>query len=88
MLLAPSAAVAERVNPLDEQPAVRHRLLLVAKRFELTPLFESTLNADFRHFLGGGLKLEYHLSDMLSFGAIGVFSTEDTPIPSARSGTE
>ncbi len=75
LALAPSVAAADRANPLDDQPAVRHRLLLVAKRFELTPLFESTLNADFRHFLGGGLKLEYHLSDMLSIGALGVYAT-------------
>jgi outer membrane beta-barrel protein len=66
---------AERArNPLDDQPAVRHRLLLVKGRLELTPLFESTVNADFRHILGGGAKLEYHLSDMLSFGVIGVYS--------------
>lgn len=56
-------------------PAVRHRKLLVKKRFELTPLFESTINADFRHIVGGGLKTEYHLTDKLSFGALGVFST-------------
>lgn len=69
---APSVARAD--NTLDEQPAVRNRLLLVAKRLEATPLFESTINADFRAFIGGGLKLEYHLGDMLSIGAIGVFS--------------
>ena len=37
-----------------------------------TPLFESTINADFQHIVGGGLKLEYHLGDMLSIGVIGV----------------
>lgn len=72
---APRKAEERRRNDLAEQPAVRHRLLLVAKRFEATPLFESTVNADFRHFLGLGLKLEYHLSDMFSVGALGVFST-------------
>ncbi|HVV85190.1 MAG TPA: hypothetical protein VHE35_19145 [Kofleriaceae bacterium] len=71
--LAPSIARAD--DKLDKQPAVRNRLLLVAKRLEATPLFESTINADFRAFIGGGLKLEYHLGDMLSIGAIGVFST-------------
>jgi outer membrane beta-barrel protein len=75
LLLAPSDAAAERKNPLDEQPAVRHRLLLVAQRFEVTPLFESTINADFRHIIGGGLKLEYHLNDMFSIGGIGVAAT-------------
>jgi outer membrane beta-barrel protein len=46
----------------------------VKGRFELTPLFESTVNADYRHILGGGAKLEYHLSDMLSIGVVGVYS--------------
>ena len=54
---------------------LRHRRLLVAKRFEATPLFESSVNADFRHIVGGGLKLEYHLSDKLSIGLLGVAST-------------
>lgn len=82
-LASPSSAFAEdapaigsqKRNYLEEQPAVRHRLLLVAKRLELTPLFESTINADFRHFIGGGLKIEYHLGDMLSIGGIFVGST-------------
>lgn len=60
---------------LKEQPAVRHRLLLVAKRLEATAMFESTINADFRHFIGGGLKLEYHLGDMFSIGGLIVGST-------------
>jgi outer membrane beta-barrel protein len=74
---APKAesTVTVRKNKLDDQPAVRNRLLLVKGRAEVTPLFESTINADFRHIIGGGAKLEYHLSDMWSFGAIGVFST-------------
>ncbi len=71
-LLSPAVAHADRA--LDQQPAVRNRLLLVAKRLEATPLFEATINADFRSIIGGGLKLEYHLNDMLSFGAIGVFA--------------
>jgi outer membrane beta-barrel protein len=64
-----------RQNDLQKQVAVRHRRLLVKNRLELTPLFESTINADFKHIVGGGVKLEYHFSDMLSIGAIGVGST-------------
>lgn len=84
VLAAPSIASADRTNDdLASQPAVRHRILLVAKRLEATPLFEATLNADFRHFVGGGLKLEYHMSDMLSFGVIGVGSASiDTALTS------
>ncbi len=72
----PSEAHAERrYNSLRTDPAVRHRRLLVSGRFEFAPLFESTINADFRHVIGGGAKLEYHLGDMLSIGVIGVYGT-------------
>jgi outer membrane beta-barrel protein len=74
--LAAAPAHAEpRTSDLAEQAAVRHRRLLVKKRFEFAPLFESTISADFRHIIGGGAKLEYHLSDMWSIGVIGVAST-------------
>lgn len=76
VLAVSSAAYSEpRKNSLAADVAVRHRRLLVKNRFEFTPLFESTINADFRHILGGGAKLEYHLSDMWSVGFIGVGST-------------
>lgn len=72
-LAAPGSASAERKSLLEGQPAVRHRMLLVRGRFEATPLFESTINADFKHTISGGLKLEYHFSDMWSFGALGAY---------------
>jgi len=76
LLAVISSAYAERrTNGLAKDVAVRHRRLLVKNRFELTPLFESTINADFRHIVGGGAKLEYHLGDMLSIGVVGVGST-------------
>jgi outer membrane beta-barrel protein len=68
-------AESRRLNSLHSDVAVRHRRLLVRNRFELAPLFESTINADYRHIVGGGVKLEYHLGDMLSVGVIGVGST-------------
>src|SRR6266576_1930858 len=77
-VLAVSAEVyaeGRRENTLATDVAVRRRRLLVKNRFELAPLFESTINADFRHILGAGAKLEYHLGDMLSIGVIGVAST-------------
>lgn len=73
--LGPDIALADRKNPLDGQPAVRQRKLLVKNRFEVTPSFESTINADYKHTVGGGLKLEFHVSDMLSFGAVGFYGT-------------
>lgn len=76
VLAVSGAAYAERrQNNLAADVAVRHRRLLVKNRFELAPLFESTINADFRHIIGGGAKLEYHLSDKLSVGVVGVAST-------------
>ncbi|MEO8840906.1 MAG: outer membrane beta-barrel domain-containing protein [Kofleriaceae bacterium] len=41
----------------------------------MTPLFESSIDADYQHTVGGGLKLEYHLGDMFSIGVVGVGST-------------
>lgn len=71
-----AAAEGRRLNGLRDDVAVRHRRLLVKNRFEVAPLFESTINAEFQHIVGGGLKLEYHLGDMLSIGAIGIGSTQ------------
>ena len=67
-------ADGRRQNDLAKQVAVRHRRLLVKNRFEVTPLFESSIDADFQHTVGGGLKLEYHLGDMFSIGVLGVGS--------------
>jgi outer membrane beta-barrel protein len=76
VLSVSSMAYADRrQSTLPTDVAVRHRRLLVKNRVELAPLFESTINADFRHIIGGGAKLEYHLSDKLSIGVIGVGST-------------
>lgn len=70
-----AAAEPRRHNDLAKDVAVRHRRLLVKHRFEVTPLFESSIDADFQHTIGGGLKLEYHLGDMFSIGVVGVGST-------------
>ena len=72
-LSAPAMADAYSAEALKEQPAVRHRLLLVKNRFEVTPTFEATINADFKQTLSAGLKVEYHLSDMLSVGVAGLY---------------
>lgn len=88
------AFAERRRNSLPDDVAVRHRRLLVKGRFEVTPFFESTMNAEFQHILGGGLKLEYHLSDMLSFGALVVGSTQlntkltDRIVPTLEANTD
>lgn len=80
ILATPASALAQDeddgrnvATSLAEQPAVRHRLLLVKGRFELTPAFEANVNADYKYTLSGGLRAEYHLSDMLSVGGIGFY---------------
>jgi hypothetical protein len=71
-VLAPSLAWA-RESPLEGQPAVRHKYELRASRFEITPTFEASISASFKHTLSGGLKLEYHITDNFSIGAMGFF---------------
>lgn len=94
LALSGSAYAERRQNSLAGDVAVRHRRLLVKHRFEVAPLFESTINADFRHIIGGGAKLEYHLSDMFSVGVIGVASTSlntklvDKIVPSLEMDTD
>ncbi len=44
-----------------------------SRPLELTPAFEANVNADYKYTLSGGLRAEYHLSDMLSVGAIGFY---------------
>lgn len=66
---APSIAHA-RKSPLAGQVPVRHKQELRMKRFEVAPTFETTVQGDYKHTLSGGVKLEYHLSDSLSVGAL------------------
>jgi hypothetical protein len=56
--LSAEAYAERRQNTLASDVAVRRRRLLVKSRFEFAPLFESTINADFRHIVGAGAKLE------------------------------
>lgn len=58
-------AHAERRNPLEGQPPERHKVEMRALRFEITPQFVVSLNQDFRHFIGGGLTLQFHITDWL-----------------------
>ena len=64
-----------RANGLHKDVAVRDRKLYVKGRLEVTPLFEGSINGEYEQNLGGGLKLEYHLGDILSIGVLGVAST-------------
>jgi outer membrane beta-barrel protein len=69
LFLAPAVASA-RDNPLAGQPAVRNKVEYRDLRLEVTPTFEGTIKADFRHTLSVGAKIEYHLTDYLSVGGM------------------
>jgi outer membrane beta-barrel protein len=66
-------AFAESRNMLDGQASVRHRRELRSGRLELGPMLGFTFLEPYRHTLVGGVKANYHLSDWLSIGAVGVF---------------
>lgn len=72
VLVAPAARADSqgdrKKNPLDGQPAVRHKLELRRLRFEVTPQLMVSMNQDFRHFLGGGLVLVFHINDWIGIG--------------------
>jgi outer membrane beta-barrel protein len=69
--LAPSLARAERKNPLEGQPAVRHRYELRRLRFEITPMFSTSINQDYKHAFGVGGNLNFHIFDWLAIGVEG-----------------
>jgi outer membrane beta-barrel protein len=73
LLLAGVADAQTRRSPLDGQPAVRHKFELRDKRFQVSPTFDMSVAADYKHTLSGGLKLEYHLTDGLSLGGMAFF---------------
>jgi outer membrane beta-barrel protein len=56
----PNVARAERKNPLEGQPAIRHRVELRYLRFEATPFFGFSFLEDFN--------LQYHIFDWFGIG--------------------
>jgi outer membrane beta-barrel protein len=60
---------------IEHDVAVRHKVEMRADRFEITPTFEGSIGADFRHTVAGGAKLEYHLTDTISIGGLILFGT-------------
>lgn len=68
-LLIANTALAERKNPLEGQPAVRHRHELRDSRFEIGPSFGFSVNRSLRQSITFGLKMAYHISDWFSLGA-------------------
>jgi outer membrane beta-barrel protein len=66
---APTRALAERRNPLEGQPAVRHKVELRKLRFEITPQFLTSTNQDYKNAFGPGVMLQFHIFDWLGIGA-------------------
>jgi outer membrane beta-barrel protein len=73
LLAAATTAHADRRNPLEGQPSIRHRVEMRQTRFEITPQLLLSTNQDFRHFVGGGLVLQFHIFDWLGVGLQGAF---------------
>lgn len=74
LLLPVAPAAAARRNPLAGQPAVRHRVEMRKLRLELSPLFVTSINQDFKHAFGPGLKLQFHILDWLAVGVEGAYT--------------
>ena len=67
--LSSVVAQAQRKNPLEGQPAVRHKVEFLKGRFEVTPRLGMTFLQDFKHNFLVGASLEYHITSWLSIGA-------------------
>jgi outer membrane beta-barrel protein len=82
LLAATGAARAERKNPLEGQPAVRHKVELRKLRFEISPQFVTSTNQDYRFALGPGVNLQFHITDWIGVGAQVVYTgiNPNTPL--------
>lgn len=72
--LALPARAEERTSPLADAPAIRHRLELRTKRFELGAGAGMTLMQDFYHAILLGPRVAYHMTDWLSIAGIAQFN--------------
>jgi outer membrane beta-barrel protein len=65
------AELPERKSPLADAPAIRHRVELRDKRFEIGAGVMSTIAQDFYHAVLVGGKASFHLTDWLAIGGMG-----------------
>jgi len=90
MAVLPRAARAElpeRVSPLADAPAVRHRVELREKRFEIGPSITTTVGQDFYHAVMVGGRLGIHLTDWIAISAAGAVNVAPTTFPSSFNST-
>jgi outer membrane beta-barrel protein len=70
----PSAARAEHKSPLADAPAIRKRVELRDKRFEIGVGAGSTVNETFYHDILLNAHLAFHITDWLAIGGAGLFN--------------
>jgi len=76
-----TSALADRRNPLEGQPAVRHMLELRRLRFEAALQFITSTNQDYKNAFGPGLNLQFHIFDWLGIGVAGNYTfNTNTPL--------
>jgi len=76
-----STALGDRRNPLDGQPALRHKIEMRKMRFEVTPQFMTSTNQDYRHSFGPGANLQFHITDWIGVGVSGSYHfNSNTPL--------
>jgi outer membrane beta-barrel protein len=76
-----SSAWAQRRNPLEGQPAIRHMVELRKLRFEVTPQFITSTNQDYRNAFGPGLNMTFHITDWIGIGVAGNYLfNSNTPL--------
>jgi len=72
------AELPERVSPLADAPAVRHRAELREKRFEIGPSVTTTIGQDFYHAVMIGGRLSIHLTDWIAISGMGAVNVTPT----------
>src|SRR3954452_9783456 len=75
LAVLPSGARADHKSPLADAPAIRKRVELRDKRFEIGVGAGSTVNETFYHDILLNAHLAFHISDALAIGAAGIFTS-------------
>jgi len=70
----PSAARADHKSPLADAPAIRKRVELRDKRFEIGVAGGTTVNETFYHDILLNAHLAFHITDWLAIGGAGLFN--------------
>ena len=70
----PSRARADHKSPLADAPAIRKRVELRDKRFEIGVGGGTTVNETFYHDILLNAHLAFHITDWLAIGGAGIFS--------------